>query len=352
VTRIALDARAAVEEPAGRGRVLRELLAALCRRDDDHEYLLYGRSVWEEPLDDRFRWRLRSFPDPLWNLWAGVDASRRAEVFLSTNSYLTAWVTTVPTVVVVYDTVAWDAPDSAQRRAQLIERATIRPALRRAAAAICISESTREDLVRRFPVAAPKAVVAPLAASERFRSAARSDRSNFVLTVGTLEPRKNLVRAIEAHSDLPSDLRKAHPLVIAGARGWERDEILRTAAAAEAEVRIGISDDELAELYATCAVFLFPSLYEGFGLPLLEAMSTGAPAVTSGVSSLPEVGGDAVVYVDPTNVDAIRDGLAKLLTDDAERAELSERARRRSAEFSWDRTAATLLDSLVRAAGR
>ena len=351
MTTIAVDARAASEEPAGRGRVLREVLRALQRRDDSNRYLLYARSRWEEPLDDRFEWRLRGLPDPIWHLWAALDGSRRAEVFLSTNSYLTAWFTWIPTAVVVYDTVAWDAPDSAQRRAQLIERATIRLGLRRARAAICISEATRRALVSRFPSTQTKTRVIQLAAAEAFGNAHPRERSNFVLCAGTLEPRKNLVRAIEAHSGLPADIRNHHPLVIVGARGWEREEILQRANAADARIQTDISDSELVDLYSSCAVFLYPSLYEGFGLPLLEAMATGAACITSNVSSLPEVGGDAAVYVDPKSVEEIRSSLQDLLGDTQLREDLGKKARARAAEFSWDRTTAGMLDALVALAG-
>jgi glycosyltransferase involved in cell wall biosynthesis len=352
LTRIAIDARAAAEEPAGRGRVVRELLRALARRDDDHDYRLYARSAWAEPLDERFEWRLRGLPDPLWNLWAGLAGSRASQVFLSTNSYLTAWVTRVPTAVVVYDTIAWDAPESAQRRARLIERATIRVGLRRARAAVCISQATRRDLISRFPSVEPKTAVVHLAAGDDFAVDNATKASDFVLCVGTLEPRKNLVRAIQAHRELPDELRARHPLAIVGAKGWENDEILRSAHAAGATIRTDVSDDELAALYASCAVFLFPSLYEGFGLPLLEAMTAGAACITSDVSSLPEIGGDAVLYVNPRSVDAIRGALERLLSDPELRRRLAERARARAARFSWDRTAAEMLEVLGTLAGR
>jgi glycosyltransferase involved in cell wall biosynthesis len=348
VTTIAIDARAAAEERAGGGRLVRELLRALSLRPDDHRYLLYARSRWDEPLDERFAWRLRGLPDPLWNFWAGLDGSRRSDVFLSTNSYLTAWVTRVPTALVVYDTIAWDAPESAQRRARLIERATIRFGLRRAAAVICISEATRRDLVARFPIAGSKATVVQLAAAERFRGGPDRERSDFVLCVGTLEPRKNLVRAVEAHAKLSEELRGDHPLTIAGAEGWNRDEILRSAIDADVRIRTDVSDDELADLYESCAVFLFPSLYEGFGLPLLEAMATGAACVASKVSSLPEIGGDAVRYVDPTSVEDIREALDELLRSPDLRRKLGARAKARASEFSWDATADGILDALTR----
>jgi glycosyltransferase involved in cell wall biosynthesis len=355
LTTIAIDARAVAEEPAGRGRVVRELLRALNRRADENRYLLYARSPWVEELDERFAWHLRGVPDPLWNLWAAIDGSRRADIFLSTNSYLTAWFTWVPTAAVVYDIVAWQSRDSAQRRAQLIERATIRFGLRRARAAICISESTRRDLVLRFPWIESRTHVVPLAADQRFSrrlpvSAIEEVRGRqkleeeFVLSVGTLEPRKNLSRLLEAHAGL---VRRTQ-LVLVGPRGWEFEPILAQAGASK-EVRVleEVSDDDLVALYQSCTIFCYPSLYEGFGLPLLEAMAAGAACVTSGVSSLPEVGGDAVRYVDPTSVEDIRSVMAHLLEDAPARADLGRRAQERAALFSWNRTASGTLDTLL-----
>jgi len=337
--RIGIDARAATEEPAGRGRYVRELLSAL---PDDAEYMVYGR--------DGFG------PDPLWHLRAGLAASRDCDVFLSTNSYLTAWFTRVPTVVVVHDMVPWMPEMQPQRRAALIERATIRPALRRAAAALCVSESTERDLVRLFPTARGKTAVVhhgvrldaePDLAQARARLRLPED---FVLATGTLEPRKNLSRLIRAHAQLPD----APQLLLAGPAGWELDRALD---GVNDNMRLlgYVSDDDLVALYRLCTVFAYPSLYEGFGLPLAEAMRCGAACVASNASSLPEVGGDAVVYVDPLSVDSIRDALAGLLGDDGQRAELGRRAHERSLRFSWERTAretVQLLEQAVRSPRR
>jgi alpha-1,3-rhamnosyl/mannosyltransferase len=207
--------------------------------------------------------------------------------------------------------------------------------------------------------------VVPLAADPRFarnhseaelnvvRQRYGLDRP-FVLTVGTLEPRKNLVRVIEAHAGLPQLLREDHPLVLVGPRGWEADEIVARAGAGGSTVRIlgHVPDDDLSALYAACTAFCYPSLYEGFGLPLLEAMATGAACVTSNVSSLPEVGDDAVLYVDPLRVEDIRRALETLLTSETKRAELGDRAARRASRFSWDRTAAGILKALLGLARR
>jgi alpha-1,3-rhamnosyl/mannosyltransferase len=338
--RLGIDARAAAEVPAGRGRFVRELLSALAKREDDHRYVLYGRRRWGD-LDERFRWELADTPDPLWNVRVGLTAHHESEVFFSVNSYLTAWFTPVPTALNVFDLIAWEAPESAQRRAARIERATIRPALRRAAHVFCNSQSTLDDLRRRFPAAAEKASVVPLAAFDRTPAGIEKFGLNrpFVLFTGTLEPRKNLLRLIEA---LPDDAL----LVAVGPRGWDDERILQQAGD---RIRFlgNVSDEELAGLYRQCTVFCYPSLYEGFGLPVLEALQAGAPVITSNVSSLPEVAGDAARYVDPRSVEQIRSALAELLASEGARETLRERGRAQAARFSWERTADEILAQLV-----
>jgi glycosyltransferase involved in cell wall biosynthesis len=344
---IGIDARAAAEVPAGRGRYVRELLSALARRDDDVEYRLYARTPWDGPLDDRFEWRLIGDRDPLWHLRAARAANRECDVFLSTNSYLTAWFTRVPTAIVVYDLITFKPEARPQRRASLIERATARPAIRRAGALLCISDWTRADLVERFPTAAPKAIAIPLAASPQPDVDAEAavarlglDRP-YVLAVGTLEPRKNLGRLIDAWSRLPAAVRESHTLALVGPTGWEMDEVLAPVRAASDDVRLlgFVSDDDLAALYERCSVFCYPSLYEGFGLPVLEAMQAGAPVVCSNTSSLPEVGGDAVAYVNPLDAAEIAAVLERVLGDPEERRRLSAAGRERAQSFSWDETA-------------
>src|SRR4051812_43807911 len=130
--RIGIDARAAAEVPAGRGRYVRELLRALPR---SHDYVLYAREPWQGATD--LEWRTIEAPDPVWHLRAARAASRECEVFYSTNSYLTAWFTRIPTVCTVYDLIPWMPDMNPQRRAALIEKATIRPALRRCAGLVC-----------------------------------------------------------------------------------------------------------------------------------------------------------------------------------------------------------------------
>ncbi len=355
---IGIDARAAVEVPAGRGRYVRELLLALARRDDPHTYRCYARTPWPADLDERFSWPLVDARDPWWHVRAATAARRECDVFLSTNSYLTLWMLRgTPGVLVMYDMVAFEPAMQPSRRSRWIERATLAPALRRSAAVLCISRATEEGLVARYPRVRSRTVVAPLGVAPSLEATddethAELPQSGFVLAVGTLEPRKNLPRLVAAYRALAPELQAAHPLAVVGKLGWDTGE---TVAALDALgdrcLRLGyVSDGDLAELYRRCAAFCYPSLGEGFGLPVLEAMAAGAPVVTSDCSSLPEVGGDAVEYADPHDVASIAAALERVLESPARRAELSSLGRERAHGFSWDRTAAITLETLERVA--
>ncbi len=351
--RIGIDARAAAEEGAGGGRVVRELVRALAARDDSHAYRLYTRDLWPEPLDARFTWCVIPARDPVWHLRTALAASRECDVFLSTNSYLTAWLTRIPVAPIVFDLVAFDPALRPQRRSGMIERATLGPAVRRSAVLLAISQATADDLMQRFPRARGKTVVTPLAAAPSLALPAKQlppgvPERDFVLTVGTLEPRKNLPRLITAYSRLPHAVQIAHPLVVTGRLGWEADETLAALGALGSRaIRTGfVADDELGLLYRRCALFAYPSLGEGFGLPVLEALAAGAPVLTSDRSSLPEVGGDAAVYCDPTDVGSIADALGALLGDPLQRRRLRRAGPQRASMYSWDRTAAAVLDAL------
>jgi alpha-1,3-rhamnosyl/mannosyltransferase len=360
--RIGIDARAAAEVTAGRGRFVREVLCALAsREDDDVRYVCYAREVWGGLPQTRFHWRLHAAADPWWHLLAARAANRECDVFLSTNSYLTTWFLRIPAAPVVYDMVAFDRAHQPNRRSALIERATLGVAVRRSCAFIAISQATADDFERRFPRAAGRVTVAPLAVAPQLTPSEQPleqgsmtaaveqlREGGFVLAVGTLEPRKNLPRLVEAYRLLPEALQREHPLVVVGDLGWRTDATLASLASLgeRCVVLDNVPDATLAELYRRCAVFCYPSLHEGFGLPVLEAMAAGAAVLSSNVSSLPEVGGDAVAYADPLDVAAIAAALSELLSDPQRRAALSVAARARADEFSWERTAAIVLATL------
>jgi glycosyltransferase involved in cell wall biosynthesis len=352
---IGIDARAAAEVPAGRGRTVRELLRALSAREDDYRYVLYAREPWTgAELDERFQWREIAARDPWWHLLAARRANGECDVFLSTNSYLTLWFLRIPAVPIVYDLATFERSMRPNRRSAVIERLTLGGAVRRSAALLAISQATADALSARFPAARDRTAVVHLGAAPARvgtlepREAAELPAPGFVLAVGTLEPRKNLPRLVEAFQSLPSELQDAHPLVVVGALGWQAGETLAALRSLGTRARMlgFVSDAALAELYGRCAAFCYPSLGEGFGLPVLEAMSAGAPTITSNLSSLPEVGGDAALYVDPYDTSSIAAGIERVLSDEGLRAQMRENGPRRSAEFSWERFAAGTLELL------
>ena len=353
--RIGIDARAAVEVPAGSGRVVRELLRALADRDDRHRYICYCRTPWDIALDERFHWRLVGLPDPWWHARVARAARRECDVFLAANSFLTVLLLSIPAVPIVYDLLTFNPAMHANRRSLIVERLTLGRAVKRAAQIIAISHSTEHNLVARFPAARGKVAVAPLGVSPTLAPDASVDEpEGFVLAVGTLEPRKNLPRLVAAYAQLPEELQRRHRLVVAGELGWEAGPTTAALRSLGDRCRIlgYVSDGELAELYKCCAVFCFPSLGEGFGLPVLEAMALGAAVLTSDNTSLPEVGGDAVEYADALDVASIACGLERLLRSPERRAKLRARGRERAQAFSWARFAECTLAALEQAAAK
>ncbi|MCL2428471.1 MAG: glycosyltransferase family 4 protein [Alphaproteobacteria bacterium] len=229
---------------------------------------------------------------------------------------------------------------------------------------VAISHFTRDEMVRHLGIARERIDVVSLAPPASFRPVAAEcahetlarwglvDQS-FVLSVSTLEPRKNFDRLLAAHGELSHALRRSHPLVIAGGQGWGERLVGRDAAKAirAGELRLlgRISDQDLERLYSRCAAFVFPSLYEGFGLPVIEAMACGAPVIASSTTAVGETAGNAAVLVDPLDVAALSEAIGRVLRDRSLAVSLADRGRMRAADFSWDATTALLLASWRRA---
>jgi glycosyltransferase involved in cell wall biosynthesis len=214
---------------------------------------------------------------------------------------------------------------------------------------------TKKDIVETLGVAAEKIHVVPLGVGAPFGLTAAEDRqptltayglreNGYCLSVGSAEPRKNLSRLIAAYATLPPALRREHPLVLAGAPGWRNAALLRDIALAERDGwarNIGcVPQRHLPALYGGARLFAYISLYEGFGLPVAEAMACGTPVLTSNVSSLPEVAAGAAMPVDPADENDIARRLATALSDETWRRRATAAGLRRAAQLSWDRTAA------------
>ena len=222
-------------------------------------------------------------------------------------------------------------------------------------AIIAISESARTDALRLLGLAPEKITVIYPGVSQAFfdAPAAHAPGKPYVLFVGTVEPRKNLHILLNAWDGLRADLREAFDLVVAGAWGWGDRAILDRLHSGAGGVRyLGyVAEPDLPGLTAGAAAFVYPSLYEGFGLPLAQAMAAGVPCITSNVSSLPEVAGDAALLVDPRSPAELRAALERLLDSESVRKDLGQRGRTRAARFTWQESARQSWQFFERVAG-
>lgn len=259
----------------------------------------------------------------------------------------------------VLDVIGFVRPETFTPKMRLWQHIFVANAVRIADAIITISESTKRDILRLFQYDHKRIHVTPLSVDQKFRPAhSKSETARvrekyslprqFILYVGTIEPRKNVSGTAKAYSMLPPELRKKYPLIIAGSKGWYAESILDEIHA------LGISDDirltgfvddrDLPTLMAMAELFVFPSLYEGFGYPVLEAMASGVPVITSTSSSLPEVIGDAGILVEPDDLKGISNAMRKILRNPRFRRSLRNKGLKRARQFSWEKTARRTLE--------
>ena len=358
--RVAIDARKLHD--FGIGTYIRNLLRHLARLDQLNEYVL----LCQEPdlgvaaqLGPNFRTVLE--PSPNYSLREQVHVPWvlrrvRPDVFHAPH-YVLPPAVRCRSVVTIHDCIHLMFPQYLPNRAAYAyAKASMWNAAKRSDRVLTVSEASKRDILHFFNVPPEKIVVVYNAIDERFWVVPKEEDTarvreryqldhGFVLYVGNIKPHKNLVRLIEAFDQLRQDGSFSElKLLIIG------DEISRLPALRRAvhshklhkQVRfLGyLPDETLAILYRLAAVFVFPSLYEGFGLPPLEAMASGTPVVTSNVSSLPEVAGDAAVLVDPYHPEAIADGIERVLSDERLRRDLRARGLVRARQFSWETSVA------------
>jgi len=231
--------------------------------------------------------------------------------------------------------------------------------LKNADMVIAISNCTKNDIIEHFDVAEERVRVTPLAANDDYKQI--SDKNaidkiksiydidkDYILFVGTLEPRKNLVNLLKAYSILPDYLKHDYALVLCGKKGWYYEEIFETVRELKLENKViftgYVPDEDIPLLMNGAAVFVYPSFYEGFGLPPLEAMACGTPVISTNVSSIPEVVGDAGILVSPTDVEELSDAMLRVLDSETLKAQLSEKGLKQASKFSWRATAGKTME--------
>ena len=357
---IGIDIREIRPTMAGKGRLTDELVRALLTIDSNNTYYLFGFNKPALAYSSRVRFIQLQGKYGLWLLDLRKKIKKyKVDVFLSPTSYLVVLFSPVPTVMIVSDLAVFiEKHAHPTLKVKVIEKTTFKLAARKARSITAVSEYTKYTITKYFGISPSKITVTPLAVmtkktlvtgqkivAERYKLPAR-----FILFVGTLEPRKNIENVIEAYAHLPSALRSVVPLVLVGQRGWNTqgiDEKIKKYHLENTIREIGfVSDGDLPAFYECATVFCYPSWFEGFGLPVLEAMSYGLPTITSNVTSLPEVAGDGALCVDPAKPRAIGDALNRLLTDAKLRDTLRTKGKARVKQFSWEVTARQTLSVL------
>lgn len=219
---------------------------------------------------------------------------------------------------------------------------------------ICFSQFTKNEILQYFDFEENQIEVIPHGVKNDFLKTYDDLTLNFeipkkfILTVGSIEPRKNLIGLLKAYNMLDENLKKEYKLVLVGFKGWENREIMELINKNKTNIHyLGfVTDEELAKVYNLASLFVFPSFYEGFGLPPLEAMACGTPVVTSNLTSLPEVCEDAVLYCNPHNEIDIKEKMEKILKDKTLQKDLSIKGKKQAQKFSWEKSALAHLDIL------
>jgi glycosyltransferase involved in cell wall biosynthesis len=359
--RFAVDAHAIGRHLTGNEVYIRSLLNAYAEIDRHSEYFAYvsekGAERW---VPERFQVRHVS-ANPYSRLGWGLSRLIRADrPDLIHVQYTAPLLTKIPTVVTVHDVSFIEHPEyfTAIRRAQL--RLTVARTVERAARILTVSEFSRDAILRAYDVPLEKVVVIPNAANPVFRVIGREraqqavrDRLHFeapfILSVGDLQPRKNQIGLIAAFSKLLTDCPQLkHHLVLTGKETWFTPKVLEAARDSGYAERIHftgfVSDSDLLELYNACECFAFPSFYEGFGLPILEAMACGRAVACSNTSAMPEVADGAGLLFDPHRTEEITRALKDILLDAELRGRMERLGLQRASTFTWKKSARATLD--------
>lgn len=368
--RVGVEVTSLLGDRSGVGTYTASLLGAMLRTADPQwEFRLYSNRALEtqDPGLERAIVAAGHLARSRW-LWVHLRLAALArrdgcDVLHCPNGMGPPWSST-PIVLTIHDLSLFRYPQCHPRWRIVTTRRLLPRLARRAAAVVAVSEFTRREILSVLQLPAEKVHTVHSAAAENFRPVTDASRlaairqryglpERFVLFVGTVEPRKNLHRLVRAFRQV-RQRGFPHALILAGHKGWLMEgfaaEIDRLGLS-DATRRLGyVPDADLPALYSLADLFVYPSLYEGFGLPTLEAMACGTPVLSSNSPALAEVCGDAACLVDPLDEDALADAIALLLRDRDQRAELSRKGLTRAREFSWQRAAEETMAVYARAA--
>jgi glycosyltransferase involved in cell wall biosynthesis len=361
--RICVNASPAVHHIAGLGRYTQELMAALMAVDSANEYVAFYNRPSEAQVDpplDRLPHLTTNLPTKPWRMSALLGHVLRipqdrlfpgVDLFHATD-HLLPRLSRVRSVFTLHDLIFRFYPETHKPLNRWFLTFMMPRFLQAADAVIAVSESTKRDAVRLYGIDETKIKVIYEGVNPRFFPASPEAISvvrqkyslsdSFILSVGTIEPRKNLTALLEAYR-VVRDGGGEFRLVIVGKKGWLYEGFFRRLRELGLEQEVVfpgfVFDEDLTAFYSAADLFVFPSLYEGFGLPVLEAMACGAPVITSNTSSLPEVAGDAALLIDPNSIEALTDAMKSVMENKQLRDQLRAKGPKQAAKFNWESAA-------------
>lgn len=357
--KIAIDIRTAGGEKTGKGFYTFHLVHELLKLDQENEYLLY--TDLGVPGFEQFKNAKQKFISSkgiFWHLAVARDCKNQGiDLYWAPTSYITPTFLSneIKVMITVHDLVAFLFPENHNKKAVFLEKLFLKRALKKCDRVLAVSISTKKDLLEKFDYDEAKIETVYCAASENFQKIPGDELGEFAkesnlpekffLAVGTIEPRKNYIRLLRAFAKF-SEKRPDIHLIIVGGKGWQYEEV-------ELEIRknyltkkvhmLGyLSGTSLVKLYNLASALVFPTLYEGFGIPPLEAMQSGCPVIASNRASLPEVVGDAALMIDPENEDQLAQAMLKIINPEIA-SKLSAAGLEQAKKFSWKRSAEKVL---------
>ncbi|PIR54624.1 hypothetical protein COU74_05030 [Candidatus Peregrinibacteria bacterium CG10_big_fil_rev_8_21_14_0_10_36_19] len=361
--KIAIDIKEAGATKAGKGYFTFHLLRNLFEIDKENEYLLYSQhkipGFEEFPNVKQIAINSKGF---MWHIKVFLDLQKqKIDLYFAPTSYIIpAFLPRkIRSIIVVHDLVAFLFKGH-NKKAIFIEKLFLKAALKKSEKVVTVSQNTKNDLIERFDYPKSQIEVISCAAAREFQPIPKTDLTEFIkktdlpekffLSVGTLEPRKNYLSLVTAFSKFHNEHPDYH-LIIVGKNGWQYEDIYQQIKQTRISEKIHtlgyLSTTSLASLYSLATALVFPSFYEGFGIPPLEAMQCGCPVICSNNSSLPEVVGDAALLIDPQSSNQIAEAMHDLATKPALREKLREEGLTQAKKFSWKDSAEKFLEGLT-----
>lgn len=358
--KIAIDIRTAGGEKTGKGWFTFHISQKLLELDQENEYILYAKDG--VPGYEQYKNSTLKLIDKSgfsWHLAVAKDCKKEGvDLYIAPSSYITPALLhkSIKSILVVHDLVAFFYPNTHNKKAIIIEKLFLKRALKRAAQVVTVSENTKTDLINKYNYEENKIDVVYCAAGDDFKPLKKdllgpfiektNLPQNFFLAVGTLEPRKNYPTLISSFNLIAKKYPDYH-LIIVGGEGWDFEEIYKQVKQSSLKGRVHflgyLSTKSLVNLYNLAKALVFPSFYEGFGIPPLEAMKCSCPVIASFSSSIPEVLGDAAILIDPSNQAEIAGAMHKLIQEPDLAQSLSNKGLLQARKFSWKESGEKLL---------